>query len=65
MGTDVSLDDVQHIISLENWVFHHFHPLKTGCLGFQVAITGTTCFSWVESSFLGEGDERKTTPTND
>jgi len=42
----------QHIISLENWVFHHFHPLKTGCLGFQVAITGTTCFSWVES-FLG------------
>ena len=56
---DVSWMTFQHIISLENRVFHHFHPLKTGCLGFQVAITGTTCFSWVESFGGGKVTKEK------
>ena len=33
----IKLDDSK-ILTNEKWMFHHFHPFKTGCLGFQVAM---------------------------
>ena len=27
---------MNQIMTNEKWMFHHFHPFKTGCLGFQV-----------------------------
>ena len=29
------------IFTMEKWSFNHFHPFKTGCLGFQVDILGS------------------------
>ena len=28
----------------KNWLFHHFHPLKNGCLGYQVGDDSASIF---------------------